>query len=138
VLYPAMVEHDEKAGAAMAVTEQAAAKTQMAMLEKLDPASQDYLDKLEHIRGAVAHHMYEEEGTWFARLKQSALQADQQLLTKRYKEEFDRYVGDDGATSRGVATGQDATTDALTAGHYGANPSMADTQTTQPNIDQRR
>ena len=136
VLYPAMVEHDEKAGAAMAVTEQAAAKTQMAMLEKLDPASQDYLDKLEHIRGAVAHHMYEEEGTWFARLKQSALQADQQMLTARFREEFERYVGRDGENASGIATGKDATTDALTAGHYGANPSMVDTQTTMPTASQ--
>lgn len=135
VLYPAMVENDEKAGAAMAVTEQAAAKTQMAMLEKIDPATQDYEDKLEHIRGAVAHHMYEEEGTWFARLKQNALQADQALLTKRFAEEYDRYVGQDNSSdgSSGFARGNDKSTDAYTVAPYnGLNESMADTQTTPP------
>lgn len=130
VLYPALVENDEKGGAAMAYEEQAAAKTQMALLEKIDPASQDYLDKLEHIRGAVLHHMYEEEGTWFARLKQNALQADQQMLTQRYAEEFERYTGS-GETG-GMMGRPDEATDALTAGHYGANQSMADTQTTPP------
>jgi len=125
VIYPAMIENDEKGGAAMAYQEQAAAKTQMAMLEKLDPASQDYLDKLEHIRGAVAHHIYEEEGTWFAKLKQTALQADQQLITQRYVEEFERYTGD-------AVRSNDYATDALTEPHYGLNESMADTQTTSP------
>jgi hypothetical protein len=79
----------------MAYTEQAAAKTQMALLENLAPMSQDYLDKLEHIRGAVAHHVYEEEGTWFVELKEKASAADQTKLTARYAEEFKRYVGTD-------------------------------------------
>jgi len=95
VLYPALVRADEKSHATMAYTEQAAAKTQMAELENLAPMSQDYLDKLEHIRGAVAHHVYEEEGTWFPELRQKAPAADQIKLTQRYKEEFDRYVGSD-------------------------------------------
>jgi hypothetical protein len=38
-----------------------AAKVQMALLEDVPPKSQAFLDKLEHIRGAVAHHLYEEE-----------------------------------------------------------------------------
>jgi len=38
-----------------------AAKVQMALLEDVPPKSQTFLDKLEHIRGAVAHHVYEEE-----------------------------------------------------------------------------
>jgi hemerythrin superfamily protein len=97
VLYPALVRADEKSHASMAYTEQAAAKTQMAELENLAPMSQDYLDKLEHIRGAVAHHVYEEEGTWFPELRRKSPAADQIKLTQRYKEEFDRYVGSDGA-----------------------------------------
>ncbi len=95
VIYPALAAADEKDHATMAYTEQAAAKTQMALLEKLVPMSQDYLDKLEHIRGAVAHHVYEEEGTWFTELKEKASEADQAQLTSRYEEEFSRYVGDD-------------------------------------------
>ena len=57
VLYPALVEHDEKAHAALAYEEQQATKVQMHELEHLDPMSQEWLDKLEHIRGAVLHHM---------------------------------------------------------------------------------
>jgi hypothetical protein len=93
VLYPALTTADEKGHAAMAYTEQAAARTQMALLENLAPMSQDYVDKLEHIRGAVAHHMYEEEGTWFLELKEKIPAADQSKLTARYLEEFERYVG---------------------------------------------
>jgi hypothetical protein len=65
----------------------------MGLLEKLAPMTTDYLDKLEHIRGAVAHHMYEEEGNWFIDLKEKASATDQVLITRRYEEEFTRYVG---------------------------------------------
>jgi hypothetical protein len=94
VLYPALVAADEKAHATKAYTEQSAAKTQMGLLETIPPMSQDYLDKLEHIRGAVAHHVYEEEGTWFLELKEKVPSAEQARLSQRYEEEFSRYVGD--------------------------------------------
>jgi hemerythrin superfamily protein len=106
VLYPALVRADEKGHATMAYNEQAAAKTQMGELEFIDPMSEDYLDKLEHIRGAVAHHMYEEEGTWFLELKEKAAADDQLKLTQRFKEEFDRYVGTD-ASLAGTPSWQD-------------------------------
>ena len=95
VLYPGLVQADEQGHAEMAYAEQAAAKTQMAELESLSPMSQEYVDKLEHIRGAVAHHVYEEEGTWFLELKSKLTEAQQARLTQRYIEEFDRYVGQD-------------------------------------------
>jgi hypothetical protein len=63
----------------------------MGELEYLDPMSSEFLDELEHIRGAVAHHMYEEEGDRFLDLK-SLPPSDQARLTARYMEEFDRYV----------------------------------------------
>lgn len=93
VIYPALALAGEKARATTAYTEQSVAKMQMAALEKLAPMSQDYLDKLEHIRAAVAHHVYEEESNWFVDLKKKAAAADQTKLTARYREEFDRYVG---------------------------------------------
>ena len=71
-------------------------KMQMAALEKLDPLSQAFEDELDHIKGALLHHMYEEEGNWFLALKQRALPQDQEMMTARYAEEFDRYVGDVG------------------------------------------
>src|SRR4051812_1204603 len=45
VLYPEMVDSGHKAHATAAYEEQAMAKVQMALLEKIDPTSQDYLDK---------------------------------------------------------------------------------------------
>jgi hypothetical protein len=95
VIYPALAEGSEKTHAGMGYDEQAMVKIQMAALEKLDPMGQDFIDKLEHIEGAVAHHMYAEEGNWFLDLKEKASVADQLLLTQRYAEEFKRYVGAD-------------------------------------------
>jgi hypothetical protein len=92
VLYPALALADEKGDATKAYSEQAAAKIQMAALEKLAPMSQDFVDKLEHIRGAVQHHMYEEEGTWFLELQRKVPSAEQAKLTQRYTEEFERYT----------------------------------------------
>lgn len=106
VLYPALVAADEKSHATTAYTEQAAAKIQMGLLERLAPMSQEYLDKLEHIRGAVAHHVYEEEGTWFLDLKEKVSAQEQSELAQRYAEEFERYVREDAPAEqlRQVAT----------------------------------
>jgi hemerythrin superfamily protein len=95
VIYPALAEDGEKTHASMGYDEQAMVKVQMALLEKLDPMSQDFTDKLEHIKGAVAHHVYAEEGNWFLDLKEKASAEDQTLLTQRYAEEYERYVGAD-------------------------------------------
>jgi hypothetical protein len=93
VLYPALADAGEKGHASTAYTEQSAAKMQMALLEKLEPLTEAYLDKLEHIRGAVAHHMYEEEGNWFLDIKRKVATPEQQRLTTRFVEEFSRYAG---------------------------------------------
>jgi hypothetical protein len=93
VLYPALADGGEKAHASAGYEEQAMVKIQMALLEKLEPMSQDFIDKLEHIEGAVSHHMYAEEGNWFIDLKDKAPAADQARMTARFTEEFERYVG---------------------------------------------
>jgi hypothetical protein len=64
-------------------------------LEDLPPMSQEFLDKLEHIKGAVAHRVYEEESNWFLDLKNKPATVDQAKLTKRYQEHFARYMGDE-------------------------------------------
>ena len=92
VLYPALAQSGEKGHAAMAYQEQAMAKVEMALLEKLDPMGRDWREKLEHIQGAVLHHVYEEEGTWFAELQQQLPAADRPRLTRRFVEEFERYT----------------------------------------------
>jgi hypothetical protein len=95
VIYPALADAGEKSHSEMGYDEQVTVKMDMAELEKLAPQSKPYLEKLEAIREAVAHHMYEEEGTWYPELHRKAPAADQAKITKRYKEEYDRYVGGD-------------------------------------------
>ena len=98
VLYPALAKGGEKGHASLAYTEQTTAKMQMAELERIDPADEAWADKLEHIQGAVLHHIFEEEGAWFPELKS---QYDyQEFLTRRFREEFERYVGDKTSTER--------------------------------------
>lgn len=96
VLYPGLSANSETGHADMGYSEQAMVKMQMAALEKLDPLSQDFEDKLEHVKGALLHHMYEEEGNWFLDLKKRASPDEQDRMTARYAEEFDRYIGDAG------------------------------------------
>ena len=77
VLYPALAEHHEKGHAAMSYDEHAMVKVQM--------------HELEHLEGAVLHHMYEEEGERFNDLAHKA-GSESSLLTQRFAEEFDRYA----------------------------------------------
>lgn len=95
VLYPALAQAGEKLAAGQAYVEQTAAKLRMAELERIDPSADTWLDKLEHIRAAVLHHMYEEEKGWFLDLKDKA--EDQSYVTRRFQEEFERYAGEGGA-----------------------------------------
>ncbi len=104
VLYPALAKNGEKAHAGLAYTEQTTAKMQMAELERINPADAAWRDKLEHIQGAVLHHMFEEEGTWFLELKEKA--PDQDFLTKRFAEEYGRYVFGVGEAPQGQAAGE--------------------------------
>lgn len=92
VIYPALALAGEKAHAMHAYKEQATAKMGMAELERGTASSHEFLDKLEHIRTAVAHHMYEEESTWFIQLKQRASADEERQMSERYREEYERYV----------------------------------------------
>jgi hypothetical protein len=92
VIYPALAQAGKQGHANTAYTEQAAAKMQLAALEHLDPMSQDYLDRLDHLEGAVQTHVYQEESDWFLGLKKNASAADQAMATVRYAEEYGRYM----------------------------------------------
>ena len=93
VLYPAMALGDHKAHSAEAYTEQAGAKVQIAGLDDLDPMSQDYIDKLDHLESAISMHVYREESDWFPELQRSGATLLQTKLTARFQEEFSRYMG---------------------------------------------
>jgi hypothetical protein len=105
VIYPALAEAGKLGHANMAYTEQAAAKMQLAALETLDPLSEDYLDKLGHLEGAVATHVYQEESDWFQYLKEFASVEAQAHATARYSEEYSRYI--DGGPSVGRLVGEE-------------------------------
>jgi len=92
VIYPALIHFGHKAHGTMGYTEQAGAKANLAELDYLDPMSREYMDKLEHVRAAVAHHVYEEENGRFLDLKKLS-PAEQTRLTMRYQEEFERFMG---------------------------------------------
>lgn len=91
-IYPALAADHQVAHAELAYQEQAAAKMELGLLERLDPLSKDYTDKFEHIRGAVLHHIYSEEDTWFPKLVEDVTAAEQEMITARYREEYDRYM----------------------------------------------
>lgn len=93
VIYPAISWSDEDAQATLSYTEQAAAKLQLGLLQHVDPMSQDFMDKLEHLRGAVLHHVYKEEGSRFPRLRRRLSADEQRQLTAHYREEYERYYG---------------------------------------------
>lgn len=98
VIYPAMALHHEKGHAEMAFIEQSAAKVQLAGLEELDPESQDFIDKFGHLRGAVLHHIYEEESSRFPDLLDRGDAALHSRIAMRYHEEFSKYMGTDMAS----------------------------------------
>ena len=93
VIYPAVSEHDSKGHAAMAYEEQSMAKIQFALLEQIDPMSQEWHDKLEHIQGAVEQHVYQEEDSWFPEVARTVDKDISAHLTERYREEAERYFG---------------------------------------------
>jgi hypothetical protein len=92
VIYPALAQAGKLGHANLGYTEQAAAKMQLAALETLEPLSEDYLDKLGHLEGAVATHVYQEESDWFLYLKEFAPSEEQARASARYKEEHGRYI----------------------------------------------
>lgn len=93
VIYPAVSQHDGKGHAAMAYEEQSMAKVQFALLEQLDPMSQEWREKLEHIKGAVEQHVYQEENSWFPEVAETIDAGTSTMLTERYREEAGRYFG---------------------------------------------
>jgi iron-sulfur cluster repair protein YtfE (RIC family) len=75
----------------MAYEEQSMAKVEMAALEQLDPESAEWTEKLQTIRRAVAHHVYEEESEWFPQLHRSVSESEAEMLSMRFDEEFNRH-----------------------------------------------
>ncbi|HLW22767.1 MAG TPA: hemerythrin domain-containing protein [Steroidobacteraceae bacterium] len=94
-IYPALTAISERSHATVGYSEQATVKVQLGLLETLDPMSRAYLDKLEHLEGVVQHHVYAEESNWLLDLKRKVPASQESRLTRRYKEELERYLGDE-------------------------------------------
>lgn len=92
VLYPALVRTGETGHAGRAYEEQIAAKIHMADLDRMEPTCDNWREKIEHLRAAVLHHIYEEENGWLLELKELT-EDDPAWLTARFQAEFERYVG---------------------------------------------
>jgi len=96
-VYPALIENNGMIGgkvqATLAYEEQQMTKIQQAMLEMLDPMSEEWRTKLEHIKSAVQQHVYEEEESRFPELAQALSPGESARLSRRYAEEFERYCG---------------------------------------------
>jgi hypothetical protein len=116
VIYPALIRAGHKSHAMAGYTEQAGAKANMGALEFLEPMSADFMDTLEHVRGAVLHHMYEEERDRFLDLKKLSPH-EQQHLTERFREEFERYVGGYAGIDPGTGSSPSATAGAASTTH---------------------
>jgi hemerythrin superfamily protein len=98
-IYPALIENNGMLGgkvqAALAYEEQQMTKIEQAMLEKLDPMSEEWRTKLEHIQSAVQQHVFEEENHRFAELAEALSPEEAARLSRRYAEEFERYGASD-------------------------------------------
>jgi hemerythrin superfamily protein len=94
-VYPALVQYNGVLGgkvqAAVAYEEQQMTKIEQALLEQLDPMSEEWRTKLEHIQSAVQQHVYEEESHRFAELAEAIPPGEAARLSRRYAEEFERY-----------------------------------------------
>ena len=92
VIYPTLAAAGAMISADAAYVEQIGLKLRTAELERLDPASDAFREKLDHLEGAVTHHAFEEESQWLPDLARKASMADQATATQRFAEEFDRYM----------------------------------------------
>lgn len=99
VVYPDIAVESSKAHAGMAYEEHAMTKIQVAELEKLDPMSQEWRDKAEHIRSALQQHVYQEEGSWLPQLADKLPASEKSRMTERFIEEYERYCGSGSMTT---------------------------------------
>lgn len=102
VIYPGVAEFSGKTHASMAYEEQAMAKVQIAKLQDLEPLSDAWREKLDHVKSAVEQHVYQEEDSWFPELIENAPPEKRAQLSRKYREEFERYCGSPGTSASGV------------------------------------
>lgn len=90
VVYPEISDHSSKAHASMAFEEHAMAKVQLAALQKLEPGTKEWHEKLDHIESAVQQHVYQEEDSWLPDVIRYAPMAERQRMSIEYRDYFER------------------------------------------------
>ncbi|MFW5634213.1 MAG: hemerythrin domain-containing protein [Erythrobacter sp.] len=93
IVYPVVSEDSGKTHAGMAYEEHAMTKINLAKLERIDPDSREWMEKLDHIEGAVRQHIYQEESSWLPDLVEKTSPRDKEVINRRFTEEYERYMG---------------------------------------------
>jgi len=99
LIYPALAKDGEKAHTAAGYQEQGHGQGPDGAPRKTRATEPRVHREAWTYRRRGAHHVYAEEGNWYLDLKEKTPATDQAFLTKRYAEEFERYVGTDALTS---------------------------------------
>lgn len=94
VIYPEISANSGKVHAGMAYEEHAMTKVQLAELQKLQPGTQEWKEKLDHIESAVQQHVYQEEGSWLPDVIRDAPVQDRHRMSMEFREYFDRFDRD--------------------------------------------
>jgi len=90
VVYPEISDHSGKAHAGMAFEEHAMAKVQLAELQKMQPGTDEFREKLDHIESAVQQHIYQEESSWLPDVLRNAPMEARQRISAEFRNYFDR------------------------------------------------
>ncbi|MEQ5787885.1 hemerythrin domain-containing protein [Erythrobacter sp. NFXS35] len=91
VIYPEVSENSGKTHAGMAYEEHVMTKVQLAKLQKLEPGSEEWIEKLDHIESAVQQHIHQEEGSWLPDVIRNAPLEIRQRMSVEYRNYFDRF-----------------------------------------------
>jgi hemerythrin superfamily protein len=90
VIYPGVSDHSGKTHAGMAYEEHAMTKVQLAALQQMEPGTQEWREKLDHIESAVQQHVYQEESSWLPDVIRFAPAAERQRMSAEFTEYFGR------------------------------------------------
>lgn len=91
VVYPLVSKHSSKAHAGMAYEEHAMTKVQLAALQRLEPRSEEWVEKLDHIESAVQQHVYQEESSWLPDIIRNAPIDERERLSMEYRDYYARF-----------------------------------------------
>lgn len=90
VVYPEISANSGKTNAAMAYEEHAMTKVNLAELQKMEPGTEEFREKLDHIESAVQQHVYQEESSWLPDVIRYAPLESRQRMSAEFREYFER------------------------------------------------